>query len=47
MVMAREQAVGLPGPELLAELQLLWTKLRTVRLDSALKPGDTAGTIVR
>jgi ribonuclease P protein component len=47
MVMAREQAVGLPGPELLAELQLLWKKLRSVRLDTALKPGDTAGTIVR
>ena len=47
MVMAREQAVGLPGPELLAELQLLWKKLRSVKPDTALKPGDTAGTIVR
>lgn len=47
MVMAREQAVGLSGPELLDELQLLWKKLRSARLDAALKPGDTAGTIAR
>ncbi|RDI99093.1 ribonuclease P protein component [Dyella solisilvae] len=47
MVMAREQAVGLPGPELLAELDVLWKKLRSVRSDATLKPGDAAGTIVR
>jgi ribonuclease P protein component len=47
MVMAREQAVSLPGPELLDELQLLWKKLRSVRLEATLKPGDAAGTIVR
>src|SRR5215472_1617725 len=38
MVMAREQAVNLPGPELLDELQLLWKKLRSVRLEATLKP---------
>ena len=27
MVMAREQAAGMPGPELLAELDALWRKL--------------------
>lgn len=27
VVMAREQAAGLPGPELLAELAILWRKL--------------------
>ncbi|WP_114240984.1 ribonuclease P protein component [Dyella sp. C9] len=47
MVMAREQAASLPGPELLAELHGLWKRLRTVRLDATLKPGDPAGTIVR
>ena len=47
MVMAREQAAGLPGTELLAELQLLWKKLRAVKAEATLKPGDTAGTIVR
>ncbi|WP_130620814.1 ribonuclease P protein component [Dyella amyloliquefaciens] len=47
MVMAREQAVHLPGPELLDELQLLWKKLRSVRLEATLKPGYAAGTIVR
>jgi len=47
MVMAREQAVNLPGPELLDELHLLWKKLRSVRLEATLKPGDAAGTIVR
>ena len=47
MVMAREQAAGLPGPELLAELDGLWRKLRSVRPAATLKPGDAAGTIVR
>jgi ribonuclease P protein component len=27
MVMAREQAAGVPGPELLVEIELLWKKL--------------------
>ncbi|WP_430391977.1 ribonuclease P protein component [Dyella sp. 20L07] len=47
MVMARDQASGLPGPELLNELQLLWKKLRAVKVAATLKPDDTAGTIVR
>jgi len=47
MVMAREQAAGLPGPELLGELQLLWKKLRSVRPEATLKPGDAPGTIER
>lgn len=34
MVMAREQAAGVPGPELLAELEALWQKL----------PGLASGT---
>ncbi|GLQ97962.1 ribonuclease P protein component [Dyella mobilis] len=37
--MAREQAAGLPGPELLAELDLLWRKL------VPLKRGDDTSTI--
>jgi ribonuclease P protein component len=47
MVMAREQACGLPGPELLDELQQLWKKLRSAKVEVTLKPGDAAGTIVR
>ncbi|WP_243040564.1 ribonuclease P protein component [Dyella sedimenti] len=47
MVMAREQTAGLPGPELLAELDGLWKKLRSVRLEATLKADDPAGTIVR
>ena len=47
MVMARDQASGLPGPELLVELQALWKKLRSFKPDVTLKPGDTAGTIAR
>ena len=47
MVMAREQACGLSGPELLDELQQLWKKLRSAKLEVTLKPGDAAGTIVR
>lgn len=47
MVMAREQACSLPGPELLAELQQLWKKLRSAKVEATLKPDDTAGTIVR
>lgn len=40
MVMAREQAAGLPGLELLAEIDVLWSRL------CALKRQDGAGTIV-
>lgn len=41
VVMAREQAANLPGPELLAEIDLLWTRL------VPLKRQDGAGTIER
>jgi ribonuclease P protein component len=41
VVMAREQAAGLPGTELLAEIDALWRKLMP------LKPADTAATIAR
>jgi len=41
VVMAREQAAHLPGPELLAELDALWRKLLP------LKPDPAAGTIAR
>ena len=37
MVMAREQAAGVPGPELLAELDVLWRKLVPLKRD-----GDTS-----
>lgn len=37
MVMAREQAAGLPGPELLAEMEALWKRLKP------LKPTQPAG----
>jgi ribonuclease P protein component len=47
MVMAREQASGLPGPELLVELQALWKKLRSFKPEVSLKPDDTTGTIAR
>jgi ribonuclease P protein component len=47
MVMARDQASGLPGPELLVELQALWKKLRSFKPEVTLKPDDTAGTIAR
>ena len=47
MVMAREQACGLPGPELLAELQQLWKKLRSAKAEATLKPGEPTGTIER
>jgi ribonuclease P protein component len=39
MVMAREQAAGVPGPELLAELDALWRRI------PPLKRGDDASTI--
>ncbi len=41
VVMAREQAVGVPGAELLAELDALWRKLAPLKHDHA------AGTIER
>ena len=47
MVMARDQASGLPGPELLVELQALWKKLRSFKPEVSLKPDDTTGTIAR
>ncbi len=47
MVMARDQASGLPGPELLVELQALWKKLRSFKPEVTLKPDDSAGTIAR
>ena len=46
MVMAREQAAGVAGPELLADIDALWEKLIS-RTDVALKPDAAAGTIVR
>jgi ribonuclease P protein component len=39
VVMARETAAGLPGPELLAEIDALWRKL------PPLKPTEGTGTI--
>jgi len=47
LVMAREQAAGLPGPELLAEIDLLWKKLMSQTARLTLKPDDAAGTIAR
>ena len=41
VVMAREAAAGVPGPELLAEIDALWRRL------PPLKPEDGAGTIAR
>ena len=34
MVMAREQAAGVPGPDLLAEIDLLWKKLLAARSET-------------
>lgn len=47
LVMAREQAASLPGPELLAEIDLLWKKLLSQQPRLTLKPDDAAGTIAR
>ena len=41
VLMARDQASGLPGTELLAELEMLWRKLLPLKRDQA------AGTIER
>ncbi|MCW8808693.1 MAG: ribonuclease P protein component [Rhodanobacter sp.] len=35
MVMAREQAAGVPGPDLLAELDVLWKKLIASRAETS------------
>jgi ribonuclease P protein component len=35
MVMAREQAAGVPGADLLTELDLLWKKLMTSRAETS------------
>jgi ribonuclease P protein component len=37
MIMAREQAAGVPGPELLAELEALWRRLPPLK-----RAGDTS-----
>ena len=49
MVMAREQAAGVPGPELLGELEALWQKLPTRAADPGqpLKRIDGPPTIER
>ena len=49
MVMAREQAAGVPGPQLLAELDSLWKKLLASHAATSgpLKPDDDTTTIER
>jgi ribonuclease P protein component len=49
MVMAREQAAGVPGPQLLGELEALWQKLPARAADSGqpLKRIDGPTTIER
>lgn len=49
MVMAREQAAGVAGPELLRELEGLWAKLLVTRanLGEPLKRADDTSTIGR
>jgi ribonuclease P protein component len=49
MVMAREQAAGVPGPQLLAELDGLWKKLLASHAATSgpLKPADDTTTIER
>ena len=49
MVMAREQAAGVPGPQLLAELDCLWKKLLASHAATSgpLKPDDDTTTIER
>ena len=49
MVMAREQAAGMPGPELLSEIEGLWKKLLATKpgTPEPLKPADDTSTIVR
>lgn len=47
LVMGRDQAASLSGPELLAEIDLLWKKLVSRQPALTLKPDDSAGTIAR
>ena len=49
MVMAREQAAGVPGAELLLEIDGLWKKLIASSAEAAepLKRADDTSTIVR
>jgi ribonuclease P protein component, eubacterial len=49
MVMAREQAAGVPGPQLLVEIDGLWKKLLADRPGTSepLKRADDTTTIVR
>jgi ribonuclease P protein component len=49
MVMAREQAAGVPGSQLLAEIDGLWKKLLANRPGTSepLKRADDTTTIVR
>jgi ribonuclease P protein component len=49
MVMAREQAAGVPGAQLLIEIDGLWKKLLASRpaTSEPLKPADDTTTIVR
>jgi len=49
MVMAREQAAGVPGPQLLAELDGLWKKLQAghAATSGPLKPAGDTRTIER
>ena len=49
MVMAREQAAGVPGAELLREIDGLWKKLlaSSVEVAQPLKRADDTSTIVR
>lgn len=49
MVMAREQAAGVPGPQLLAELDALWKKLQAghAATSGPLKPAGDTRTIER
>lgn len=49
MVMAREQAAGVPGAELLRDIDSLWKKLLASRVDQAkpLKRADDTSTIER
>ncbi len=49
MVMARDLAAGVPGPELLHDLDGMWKKLLATRIDVAepLKRADDTATIER
>ncbi|TBR35874.1 MULTISPECIES: ribonuclease P protein component [Dyella] len=47
LVMARDHAAGLSGPELLADIDLMWKKLLSSKVALTLKPADATGTIAR